>query len=223
MGTFLRGGVRALVEPRPGEPRRLPLGAGRGIRLAGDPSLPLDVWFGLFESELAGFVTGSCAPGRACVDVGSYNGYYALQFAKLGGAPVVAYDQNPLAGERIRRNLDLNPELAGAIEWRQALVGASTEPATGTVALDADLEGWGPVGLLKMDVEGAEHEVLRGARRILGDERPHVIVETHSAELERRCAELLHQHGYRPRVLTQRRRMPQNRPPGHNRWLVASA
>jgi hypothetical protein len=217
MGSFLRDRVRSLTQPRDGEPRRLPLGIARGIRLAGDTSLSLDTWFGFFESELAPFVRASCVQGAACADVGSYNGYYALLFAKLGATRVRAYDPNPAAVERIRRNLALNPKLAGAIESREASVGAEG------VTLDGDLADWERVDLLKIDVEGAELDVLRGAARLLADSRPRVIVETHSAELERGCADLLRGHGYEPRVVEQRRLLPQNRPGEHNRWLVASA
>ena len=72
-----------------------------------------------------------------------------------------------------------------------------------------------------IDVDGAELGVLAGARRLLVDSRPHVILETHSAELEDGCAQLLIEAGYAPRVVTQRRILPQNRPAEHNRWLVA--
>ena len=213
----LKRRVRAFAQPQEGEPRRLPFGVGRGITLSGDPSLSLDLWFGFFESELGPFIRESCRPG--CVDIGSYDGYYALVFAKLGGAPVRTYDINPAAQERVRRNLELNPALAGAIELRQAGVGTGEGD---TVSLDDDLEGWGRVGFLKVDVEGAEDGVLAGAERVLAEDRPHVVVETHSADLERRCAERLMGNGYRPRVVTQRRFLPQNRATEHNRWLVAN-
>jgi len=94
----------------------------------------------------------------------------------------------------------------------------------GVVRLDdelADGAGIRPVGLLKVDVDGPEVEVLTGARRLLAERRPHVIVETHSPALERECARLLAEAGYRPRVVAHRRRLPQDRPGTHNRWLIA--
>ena len=214
--------MRALAEPRPGEPRRVRFGLGRGLRVAGDPTLPLDVWFGLYESELSRFIDDHFRPGMACVDVGSYNGYYALLFTKLGASRVKAYDPDPSAVERIRRNLELNPTLAPAIETSDLIVAAVVDPEARKVTLDDDLEGWGRVGLLKVDVEGAERAVLNGTRRILADQRPHVIVETHSADLEESCAEFLLEHGYRPRVVTLRRLLPEDRRLEHNRWLVAA-
>jgi Methyltransferase FkbM domain len=81
--------------------------------------------------------------------------------------------------------------------------------------------GWSRAGLLKIDVEGAELEVLHGAVGILHEQRPRLLVETHSPALERACGDLLLGHGYAPRVVTPRRRLAQRRPREHNRWLVA--
>ena len=52
------------------------------------------------------------------------------------------------------------------------------------VALDA-LELRRPVRFIKMDVEGAEPQVLRGAAGILRDDRPVIHSELHPAQLER--------------------------------------
>lgn len=52
------------------------------------------------------------------------------------------------------------------------------------VALDA-LELRRPVRFIKMDVEGAEPQVLRGAARILKDDRPLILSELHPTQLER--------------------------------------
>jgi FkbM family methyltransferase len=52
------------------------------------------------------------------------------------------------------------------------------------VALDGlDLKR--PVRLIKMDVEGAEPQVLEGARRILAEDRPAILSELHPTQLER--------------------------------------
>lgn len=66
-----------------------------------------------------------------------------------------------------------------------------TPPLTGNlrqdvpvVSLDAtDLRR--PVRFIKMDVEGAEPLVLRGARRLLGKDRPVMVSELHPAQLDR--------------------------------------
>jgi Methyltransferase FkbM domain len=163
------------------------------------------------------------------VDGGVYNAYYALAFAKLSRQPVVAYEPDPVALARSRRNLALNPTLAPLIELRAVALGA--RPAKRVATLDAELlpgiEQVRPTAwLLKIDVEGAELDVLSGAAGVLELIHPHVIIETHSGGLEDACGEALLAAGYSPRIVTQRRLLPQDRswPPGtprHNRWLVA--
>ena len=52
------------------------------------------------------------------------------------------------------------------------------------VALD-DLDIRRPVRLIKMDVEGAEPLVVRGAARLIAEDRPLIISELHPAQLDR--------------------------------------
>ena len=52
------------------------------------------------------------------------------------------------------------------------------------MALD-DLPLRRPVRLIKMDVEGAEPLVVKGAERLLRDDRPVVLSELHPTQLER--------------------------------------
>src|SRR6186997_600883 len=69
------------------------------------------------------------------------------------------------------------------------LLRAGTSPLTGNqeadvpvVALD-DLNVQGRVRLIKMDVEGAEPQVIRGAARLLRDHRPVILSELHPTQL----------------------------------------
>ena len=55
-----------------------------------------------------------------------------------------------------------------------------------TISLD-DAALRRPVRLVKMDVEGAEPLVVRGATRLLGEDRPHIISEIHPEQLGRVC------------------------------------
>jgi FkbM family methyltransferase len=66
-----------------------------------------------------------------------------------------------------------------------------TDPLTGNqkkdvpvVALDA-LDMRRPVRFIKMDVEGAEPQVIRGAARLLAEDRPLILSELHPIQLQR--------------------------------------
>jgi FkbM family methyltransferase len=85
--------------------------------------------------------------------------------------------------------------------WHAELdFGAGTERVE-VVTLDAACDGRGiaRVDLLKVDVEGAEVQVLEGARAVLGCTR-HVVLEYHSAAARDACHRTLRAAGFRCRV-----------------------
>ncbi|MBM4131991.1 FkbM family methyltransferase, partial [bacterium] len=146
---------------------------------------------------------------------------------------VVAFEPVPANARLVRRNAALNGQrqvqvveaAAGDHDGTATLVlarhaggaalqGAARPPdACGAlsvpiVTLDAWLAGHGaslpgPVRLVKIDVEGAEAAVLRGAAALLGEQRPLVLLEVDAgtaagAEAKYEvCRELLAGHGYR--------------------------
>jgi len=66
-----------------------------------------------------------------------------------------------------------------------------------TVSLDDYADKYGVVpSFVKMDVEGAEVAVLDGARRILREYHPRLLIELHGAESEAGCRERLQSAGY---------------------------
>src|SRR4051794_17444067 len=78
--------------------------------------------------------------------------------------------------------------------------------------------------LLKIDVDGGEIEVLRGAHQLLNSRQALLVVETHSKQLEDACAGLLIDAGYDVRIARNgwyRCLIPEQRQSAHNRWLVA--
>lgn len=189
--------------------------AGMEIEDRGDT--PLELHLGLFEYELVPWLRRFARPGTVCVDVGAGNGYYALACARLTGARVLAFEADEPSIDLIRRNCAANPE-GRLVEVRHAYVAFERNEGANCVTLDDEAPG---AGLLKVDVEGAEASVLHGAARLLAERRPHLIVETHSPELERECGDLMLRHGYRPRVVSTRRFARQDRDGAFNRWLVA--
>ncbi|WP_298832117.1 FkbM family methyltransferase [uncultured Piscinibacter sp.] len=159
------------------------------------------------------------APAGVCLDIGANIGNHALFFADHFAA-VLAFEPNP----RTYRLLALNAELRPNIRcWNFGLSDADG-PARLAVTADnlgmatlhggagavvdcelrrldgLDLLDGQRVALIKIDVEGHEAAVLRGAATLLARDRPVVVFEQTAAEIEggsSAAIELLRQHGYR--------------------------
>jgi 16S rRNA G966 N2-methylase RsmD len=180
-------------------------------------------WLGLYEVEIARHLRALCVPGTSTFDLGAESGFYALVCARRGGGRALAVEANARTCERLRRNVAANASLAPRIEVMHARVTRVTNPSAGTVSLDE--LAYRDVGfvpdLVKLDVEGNEVSALRGAKRLLTERRPHLVVETHSPELDTACGTLLAGLGYEIRAVEPRRWVPEVRTAAFNRWLVA--
>jgi FkbM family methyltransferase len=159
--------------------------------------------------------------GGVAFDLGANVGGYSVLLARYC-ARVFAFEPVPrnvrflvqtLAANRLH-NVTVVPcavsdavRLAAVTELENcslpALDPAGTQPAL-TVSCDEFAERFGvQPGLLKIDVEGGEVAVLRGASRLLRTARPVVLLSTHGPELEAECRRLMRAAGYgEPRRLT---------------------
>jgi methyltransferase FkbM-like protein len=117
----------------------------------------------------------------------------------------------------LRANLALNPAQARNVDVIEGFVGARPPQ----IVLDEVASQHFVPSFLKVDVDGAELEVLHGAERLLHEHRPAVVLETHASGLEEACGILLRDAGYHVTVVSQRRVLRDHRPIPHNRWLVA--
>lgn len=151
-------------------------------------------------------------PGDLVIDGGGCWGESALRFAAASGPDgcVLSYEFGEENLAVFRANLELNPELADRTEiveaplWSEAtwldreFTGPSIRVARGTeesglraVTVDAEVDRVGrSLGFLKLDVEGAEPDVLEGARRTLERDRPRLAISlyhslSHLAEIPR--------------------------------------
>jgi hypothetical protein len=175
------------------------------------------MYAGIYELELDRHLRRILKPGMTSFDVGAQHGYDSLIVAKRTRAPVAAFECDPVCLAGMRRSFAMNPDLAPLIRPVRAMVGFD-------LSLDDWAYGDGFVpDFIKLDIEGGELVALQSAGRILGERHPDLIVETHSAELERQCGRLLVKHGYQPIIVKQRIVWPDHRPTREqNRWLVAA-
>ena len=156
--------------------------------------------------------------GDVVVDVGAHIGAYALR-AAASGARVLAIEPNPLTAGALRRNLELNKfgsvkveELAVGAEHGTSILSTSLIASTSSslvnvfgnspyrvsvVPLDRIVDPWarGQINWLKVDVEGYEVEVLKGARSALM-KCSRVIIEVGKSNIEA-CSRLLTNTGFK--------------------------
>jgi hypothetical protein len=185
---------------------------------------PIHTYVGTLEIELARHLARMVEPGMLCLDIGGHDALDALALARLSDSRVLTFE---FAEDRLavmRSNLALNAATAHHVDIVETYVAFETvtsPPADTLDRLAAEHANGTAPGFIKMDVEGAELSVLAGASSVLAA-RPHLIIETHSEELEDGCMVILRDAGYRPFIVNTRRWLPEHRGNRHNRWIVAS-
>lgn len=199
--------------------RRVPFGVTRGLRIRTDLHGPSYLPLGLYEYEVQAWMRRLAAPGGTAYDIGAASGVQTLALARCTGRPVVAFEKDGAALDALKQHAAANAELGQLVQVHERFVGGHT--TTGQVALDDFIAGREPPTMIKIDVEGAELEVLRGGMQLLRVQKPHLLIETHGADLETQVGELLLTVGYRPVVIPRRRRLREDRPAVHNRWMAA--
>ncbi len=164
----------------------------------------------VYEPEVQAAFEMVLRPGMTVVDAGCNIGYFTLLAAhKVGeSGRVLAFDPSPINCRLLRKSAQENgfphvhvrEQPLGDREARYAffeqngngmLLDLETHPnAAGwdalltTAILDELLREAGPVHVIKLDVEGAEYRVFRGARRIIETHRPVLITEFAPGALE---------------------------------------
>jgi FkbM family methyltransferase len=163
---------------------------------------------GVFENSELAFVEAYVKPGMTVLDLGAHHGLYTLLASKRVGVTgkVFAFEPSPRERKSLRRHLFLNHcrnvtvesmalgkenaevDLYVVEEWaagcnslRPPDVSAKT---TRTPVQVTRLDDWlnkheiGPVSFVKLDVEGAELDALRGAEGFLArTPRPVILAE----------------------------------------------
>jgi FkbM family methyltransferase len=176
-----------------------------------DPVASGVLYCGLPDPEEMRFLLAYLQAGDTFVDVGANIGLYSLLATSVPGVRSAAFEPSRLARDRLVENVELN-DLSSAIDVEPTAIGESEgtvqltrdlyamnrvltsglsavvgEYATVDVpmtTLDAWFTRWPDrrPSLVKVDVEGHEPEVLRGARRLLTEERPVLILEVNDVD-----------------------------------------
>jgi len=166
--------------------------------LVGTSAVDIALLYGGFERAEVSFVEKYLRPGMTVLDIGAHHGLYTLLASKrVGGAGrVVAFEPSPRERAQLSRNLKINfcsnvrveawalgkersqAELFlvnggedGCNSLRAPIAAGGASPMSVAVArLDDWMEenGIAQVDFIKLDVEGGERDVLRGAGKLLG-------------------------------------------------------
>jgi FkbM family methyltransferase len=171
-----------------------------------------------YESRTRAALRKLVSPSSLVLDIGANIGAHTLHLAQLVGPDgrVIAFEPTDFAFRKLRRNLELNPQLASRVtachcfltdtdtarvpsaiysswplEPREGLhakhlghemktESAQARTLDGILAEVADRN----VQLVKLDVDGFECDVLRGATRLLREVRPIFVMELSPYVLE---------------------------------------
>jgi FkbM family methyltransferase len=188
------------------------------------------VWTGTYEHEFASAIVDHIRPGDICYDVGGYRGFMSGAMALAAASQVFVFEPHPTNQQALNRLCELNPALPVRVigvalgnndgtgrlkimpQFSMAKLTASSFQEQATFVKEIDVRicridtmvqaNEIPVpDLLKIDVEGAELEVLMGAEQVLRKRKPYVFLEAHSSVLEQSCRDALSAFGYALRRL----------------------
>ena len=221
--NFAKSCAVAVLGPE-AKPRTIIRGAASGYRICVSPTENLGYLLGTAEPHLQRIIRKYVAPGDAVYDIGANMGYVSLSLAKLVGirGRVIAFEPVPRNVELLRRNIEDNQlanvhllAVAASDKCGEEVIRIAENPSTAslvwhrdnpaavglvikTVVID-DLVDMGDLPeptFVKIDVEGAEGQVLKGMRRTVAKARPILFVECSDAGRETTWP-LLSELGYR--------------------------
>jgi FkbM family methyltransferase len=183
-------------------------------------------WLGSYEFEKQRAFQLAIKRGDVVYDVGANVGFYTLLSSVLTGdqGRVYAFEPVPDNLRELRNHLAINHvsnciviEAAvaaedGAASFERALertegrLSAYGDIVVRTVALDSLLMrgSISPPSLMKIDIEGAEVECLRGAEQTIRSSHPTIFLATHGSDLNVECLKILAGWGYGFRPLDAR-------------------
>lgn len=209
-------------------------GIGKGLILEINPRYETAMWEGTYEAETQRVIAQHLQKGACYYDVGGGAGFYSMAAARLGANVIVFEPAAPNAAlilHHLRRNglekrvrlihaavfsytgeipLGSNDPEAEHANYRVSPAGQeagklSRVPCT---TLDDFIKENPKPDFLKIDIEGAESEALKGAEVLFGTARPPLICEVHDEANAAFVARWLAEKNYQSRWLEDPVRFP---------------
>lgn len=183
-----------------------------------------NILIGNYELEFTQALIDNFRERSVFYDIGGFKGYFSGLIAQMGAKEVHVFEPMPKNIERIKELLRLNPSLP--IKLHEAAVSENVgntlfeimaDDSMGkldtssfqkgikqstievdTISLDSIVfeEKLNTPNLIKVDVEGAEYSVLRGASKVIDTYRPVFLIEIHGYSVGRYCKDYLEGKNY---------------------------
>ncbi|HEX2052615.1 MAG TPA: FkbM family methyltransferase [Actinomycetota bacterium] len=222
LGGFLRFALDRVAPAGRREVLQVRDGLLKGALLDVDVRKQRDMIAGTYESEVQRLLSEHVRPGQVAFDVGAHLGFFTLLLARLvgDGGRVVSVEPDPFLGPKLQANLEKNDAsnvtvvraAAGTVAAERRFVsgggggighlGDEGDLQVDGTTLDDLARRFGTPDLVKIDVEGGEVEVLRGAPELLSTGRPVVVVEVHDSAMEAEARQLLDEMSYDVSAIT---------------------
>lgn len=180
-------------------------------------------WIGTYERETQDAFVRHVKAGDAVYDIGANAGFFTLVASRLAGAngAVYAFEPMPRNLAFLAKHVALNDannvtviDAAVSSQAGYARFATAQSPAMGsldasgdlqvrTVAIDELVEAGTvrPPQFMKIDVEGAEYDVLSGAAATLRRWHPVLLLSNHGSARHEQCCAYLEKLGYRITVV----------------------
>jgi hypothetical protein len=206
------------------KPHRILTGSFSGIVMRLSLRSQAQVYLGLYERETYKWIKRLSKGISTAVDIGVSQGEYTIYFlTKTKATRIFAFEPDTRCLPLIDKNLELNgvDRQSGRLELSTKSVGISDTEEE--IRLDTLAGSVHAPCFVKMDVDGFEEHILRGATVFNGLPDVRWLIETHSRELEIACMGILTAAGFETRIVPYawwRVFVPELRPSG-SRWLAA--
>jgi FkbM family methyltransferase len=185
---------------------RVRSGSGAGLELPILPRSEKYYWTGVHERPVQDALAALLRPGMTFWDVGAHIGFFSLIASRLvtETGHVEAFEPFPANQLRLTNSIELNgvtnisvhavalAEVTGTASFHSSpssLMGSLLPNERGTsiqvhcVSADDANRSIRPPDVIKIDAEGAELAVLRGASRMLACVRPIIVVELTTTDM----------------------------------------
>jgi len=176
-------------------------------------------WLGSYEYHKQKALQQELKIGDVVYDIGANVGFYSLLASVIVGevGHVYSFEPSPENLRELRKHLEMNhikncTVVGAAVSSAEgeAIFDPSDHRCKGHLAVNGSLrvrtlaldglvlqKEIRPPNLMKIDIEGAEFECLKGASNVIQEVRPIIFLATHGPEIHSACIELLSKWNYR--------------------------